>query len=397
MTLSITNNRNYLRVLNDIKSRIQSARIKATHEVNRELIDLYWNIGKIIVEKQAQLDWGKAIVETLSKDILKEFPGISGYSPDNLWRMRQFYVEYSDTQILEQLVPALVQLFQKNGKAAKNKFLFLEQPVPEMPGIIGSQVNTEWVLNVLKQLVERIPWGHNLLIMKKVKDIHSRLYYIISAARCGWSRNVLLNQINADAYSRHCLENKQHNFSETLPKHLAEQADEAIKDSYMLDFLGITKPVLEREMERRMVNRIRDVLIEFGHGFAFMGNQYRIKTGTKEYFIDLLFYHRKLKCLVAIELKMCEFKPEYAGKMNFYLNLLDDYIREDDENPSIGIILCAERDRLEVEYALRGIDKPVGVAEYRLTTELPADLRDNLPSVENIKAEILKEMKNENG
>jgi hypothetical protein len=146
-----------------------------------------------------------------------------------------------------------------------------------------------------------------------------------------------------------------------------------------------------------MVNRIRDVLIEFGYGFAFMGNQYRIKTEKKEYFIDMLFYHRKLKCLVAIELKMGEFKPEYAGKMNFYLNILDDYIREDDENPSIGIILCAERDRLEVEYALRGIDKPVGVAEYRLTTELPDDLRDNLPSVENIKAEILKEMKNENG
>ncbi|MCU0285578.1 MAG: PDDEXK nuclease domain-containing protein [Acidobacteria bacterium] len=397
MTVSITDNMNYLQVLNDIKSRIQSARIKATHEVNRELIDLYWNIGKIIVEKQAQLDWGKAIVETLSKDIRKEFPGISGYSPDNLWRMRQFYVEYSDTQILEQLVPGLMQLLRREDKATKNKLPFLEQPVPEMSGNIENQANSEWALDVLKQLVKRIPWGHNLLIMKKVKDIHSRLYYIISAARCGWSRDVLLNQIKADAYSRHRLENKQHNFPETLPQHLAEQADETIKDSYMLDFLGITKPVLEQEMERRMVNRIRDVLIEFGYGFAFMGNQYRIKTEKKEYFIDMLFYHRKLKCLVAIELKMGEFKPEYAGKMNFYLNILDDYIREDDENPSIGIILCAERDRLEVEYALRGIDKPVGVAEYRLTTELPDDLRDNLPSVENIKAEILKEMKNENG
>ena len=166
--------------------------------------------------------------------------------------------------------------------------------------------------------------------MKKVKDIHSRLYYIISSARCGWSRDVLLNQIKADAYSRHCFENKQHNFPETLPSHLAEQADEAVKDSYMLDFLGITK-------------------------------------------------------------------PGYAGKMNFYLNLLDDYIREDDENPSIGIILCAERDRLEVEYALRGIDKPVGVAEYRLTKELPTELRADLPSVETIKAELLKEMKKENG
>jgi predicted nuclease of restriction endonuclease-like (RecB) superfamily len=397
MTVSITNNSEYLRILNDIKSRIRSARIKATHKVNRGLIDLYWNIGKIIVEKQAQLGWGKAIVETLSKDIRKEFPGISGYSPDNLWRMRQFYVEYSNNQIMEPLVPELKQLLQRVGKTTKKNFSFLEQLVPEIPDAVGSQTKKEWALKVLKQLVAGIPWGHNLVIMKKVKNVHSRLYYIISSARCGWSRDVLLNQIKADAYSRHRLENKQHNFPETLPSHLAEQADEAVKDSYMLDFLGITKPVLERELERRMVNKIRDVLIEFGHGFAFMGNQYRIKTETKEYFIDLLFYQRKLKCLVAIELKMGEFKPEYAGKMNFYLNLLDDYIREDDENPSIGIILCAERDRLEVEYALRGIDKPVGVAEYRLTKELPTELRANLPSVETIKAELLKEMKKENG
>jgi predicted nuclease of restriction endonuclease-like (RecB) superfamily len=397
MTVSITNNSEYLRILNDIKSRIRSARIKATHKVNRGLIDLYWNIGKIIVEKQAQLGWVKAIVETLSKDIRKEFPGISGYSPDNLWRMRQFYVEYSNNQIMEPLVPELKQLLQRVGKTTKKNFSFLEQLVPEIPDAVGSQTKKEWALKVLKQLVAGIPWGHNLVIMKKVKNVHSRLYYIISSARCGWSRDVLLNQIKADAYSRHRLENKQHNFPETLPSHLAEQADEAVKDSYMLDFLGITKPVLERELERRMVNKIRDVLIEFGHGFAFMGNQYRIKTETKEYFIDLLFYQRKLKCLVAIELKMGEFKPEYAGKMNFYLNLLDDYIREDDENPSIGIILCAERDRLEVEYALRGIDKPVGVAEYRLTKELPTELRANLPSVETIKAELLKEMKKENG
>jgi predicted nuclease of restriction endonuclease-like (RecB) superfamily len=314
--------------------------------------------------------------------------------------MRQLYVEYSDIQILGQLVPELMELVKREAKTARNKFSFLEQLVPEIRNAAGKkakeeEVKKEWALQTLKQLVAEIPWGQNLLIMKKVKDIHARLYYIVSTARCGWSRDVLLNQIKADAYGRHRLKDKQHNFPNTLPGHLAEQADEAVKDSYMLDFLGITKPVLEREMERRMVNRIRDVLIEFGHGFAFMGNQYRIKTETKEYFIDLLFYHRKLKCLVATELKMGEFKPEYAGKMNFYLNLLDDYIREDDENPSIGIILCAERDRLEVEYALRGIDKPVGVAEYNLTKELPRELQDKLPSVEDIKAEILKEMNKE--
>jgi predicted nuclease of restriction endonuclease-like (RecB) superfamily len=228
--------------------------------------------------------------------------------------------------------------------------------------------------------------------MTKIKEPAAREYYLDMTARMGWSRNVLLNQIKTQAYERHALAPKQHNFAATLPEHLAAQADEALKDVYMLDFLGIGKPVVEREMERRMINRIRDVLLELGYGFSFIGNQFRVVLKEKEYFIDLLFYHRKLKCLVAIELKSGEFKPEYAGKMNFYLNILDDFVREQDENPSIGIILCAQRDRVEVEYSLRNLNRPVGVSEYTLTTELPRELAGKLPEAREIEAGILREM-----
>ena len=344
MTKSLDKTNDYREFLNVIKSRIRSARISAARAVNKELISLYWEIGKNIVEKQEQLGRGKAIVERLSLDLMTDFPGVSGFSARNLWDMRRFYeAYYSDEK--------------------------------------------------LRQLVAEIPWGQNLLILNKVKNPMARLYYLNETAEMGWSRNVLLNQIKAKAYERHKILHKHHNFERALPVHLAEQADKSLKDVYMLDFLGITKPVIEREVEQRMVGAIKDVLLELGCGFSFLGNQYKIKTGGNDYFIDLLFYHRRLKCLVAIELKSGKFQPEYAGKMNFYLNLLDDYVREDDENPSIGIILCADRDHFEVEYALRGVQKPIGIAEYRLTNRLPKDLACKLQDVEKLKCKIMKELK----
>lgn len=341
-TLSKTND--YLEFLGAIKNRIRDARISASRVVNKELISLYWDVGKGIVEKQENLGWGKSVVESLSHDLIVEFPGSSGFSPQNLWLMRQLFLEYRDRPILQ-------------------------------------------------QLVGEIPWGQNLLIMQKVKTDEERAYYLKATIEMGWSRNILLNQIKAHAYVRHALKAKQHNFERALPVHLADQADKAMKDVYMLDFLGITKPVVEREMERRMIAAIKDVLLELGYGFSFLGNQYRIKVKDNEYFIDLLFYHRRLRCLVAVELKAGKFQPEYAGKMNFYLNLLDDYVREDVENPSIGIILCADRDNFEVEYALRGIEKPMGVAEYRLTNKLPKTLTDKLPDAKKLRQRIIKELK----
>lgn len=341
--LSIEQETSYSDFLLAVKSTIRSARLKVSRTVNRELIELYLSIGKEIVDRQARHGWGKSIVERLSADLNREFVGVSGFSVSNMWFMRQMYIDYRD-------------------------------------------------FSNLLQLVREIPWGQNITIMTKVKDIAAREYYLKMTAQMGWSRNVLLNQIKAQAYERHVMNPKQHNFAETLPLHLVEQADQAMKDVYMLDFLGITKPVVEREMERRMVNRIRDVILELGYGFTFIGNQYKVILEEKEYFIDLLFYHRRLKCLVAIELKSGDFKPEYAGKMNFYLNILDDFVREPDENPSIGIILCAGTKRIEVEYALRSINKPVGVAEYTLTKDLPKELAGKLPDAKQIEAEILREI-----
>jgi predicted nuclease of restriction endonuclease-like (RecB) superfamily len=325
--------------LASVKSEIQSARIKAARVVNRELIALYWKIGEMIVCKQEELGWGKSVVEKLSEDICREFDGIKGFSPQNLWYMRQFYLEYY--------------------KAAN-----------------------------LQQLVGEIPWGHNILIFNKIKNSKEREYYIKASLRNGWSRNVLLHQIKGKAYERQGSLTKSNNFENTLPACLAEQADETLKDGYMLDFLGITHPVLERELENRMIEKIRDVLIEFGRGFAFMGSQYKIEANEKEYYIDLLFYHRKLKSLVAVELKAGGYKPEYAGKMNFYLNLLDDFVREKDENPSIGIILCSEKDNFEVEYSIRNIKKPMGISEYFLSNELPDRFKKELPSPELLREKL---------
>lgn len=339
----ITTSQAYSAFLNEVKRQIHVSRVQVARTANRRLTQLYWWLGQQIVENQAMHGWGKSVVEQLSKDLRKTFESTSGFSVQNLWYMRQFYLEYKD---------------QPN----------------------------------LQQLVGEIPWSQNLIIMAKVKDIKAREYYLNATSELGWSRNVLTLQIQSKAYERHVLTPKQHNFAQTLPQDFAEQADQAMKDVYMLDSLGITRPVVEKVLEQRMVSKIKDVMLEMGYGFAFIGNQYRIATKDKEYFIDLLFYNRRLQGLVALEIKVGKFKPEYAGKMNFYLNLLDDFVREPHERHSIGIILCAERDHFEVEYALRGIDKPVGVAEFRLTKELPKELHTLLPDPKEIEVEIMREL-----
>ena len=338
----------YRALLDQIKTTIRETRIRVARVANAELVKLYWQIGRSITEKQAQAGWGKAVVEQLAKDLQQSFSGRSGFSAQNLWYMRQFYLEYK-----------------------------------ELPN--------------LQQLVGEIPWGQNLTIMAKVKAPDEREYYLKATAEQAWSRNVLIHQIQSQAYQRHQLASKQHNFHKALPVHLAEQADEAMKDVYMLDMLGVEGPILERELEKRMVAKIQEIMLELGYGFAFIGNQYRIVANEKEYFIDLLFSNRRLNCLVAIELKIGRFKPEYAGKMNFYLNLLDDFVREPGENPSIGIILCTERDYFEVEYALRGLDKPVGVADYLLTNELPETLRNKLPDAKTLEQQLRKELGEDEG
>ncbi len=334
----------YVDFLSEIKQRITSARVRASRAVNKELIGLYWDIGKIIVERQKRHGWGQSIVEKLANDLNMDFNGLEGFSPNNLWRIRNFYLAYKG-----------------NLKLA--------------------------------QLVQEIPWGQNIVILQMVKDSSEREYYVRATFEMGWSRNVLLNQIKAGAYLHQKMIPKQHNFSKALPVHLAEQADESLKSVYNLDFLGITKPVLERELEFRLVEKAKRFMLELGKGFTFIGNQYRLELKDKEYFVDLLFYNRILKCLVAVELKTGEFEIEHAAKMDLYLDLLNEQVRLKDENLSIGIILCVKRDSVVVEYAMRRAANPMGVAEYRLTTKPTKELRNILPNEKNMKSQLLLEIR----
>lgn len=354
----------YLSFVAALKSRISSARLAAARSVNRELVALYWDIGGAIVEKQKSLGWGDAVVEMVAADLRRAFPGMSGFSARNLWYMRRLFVECSSPAMLQQLVAEL----QK------------QPPVGVLP--FGDRTTTG--LEKMQRLVAEIPWGQHVLLLDKVPAPAARLYYLRATARFGWSRNVLLNQIKAGAYERSLKAGKSHNFPAALPEHLAEQAEEALKSSYNLEFLGLGRTVKERELEDRLVGRLRDFILELGYGFCFVGRQHRLALGAKEYFVDLLFYHRFLKALVAIDLKVGPFEPEYSGKMDFYLNLLNEKERGPGDRPSIGIILCAEKDNLEVEFALKTKNNPIGVAEYQLQPRLPAEFKGKLPTVRQL-------------
>jgi predicted nuclease of restriction endonuclease-like (RecB) superfamily len=325
----------YQQFLSEVLNCVGRARLAAAKGINQTQLHLYIEIGTLIVQTQERYGWGKSVVERLSSD-LKERTGASqGFSPQNLWLMRQAYLEYRDQ--------------------------------PE-----------------LRRLVEDVPWSHNVLILQKVKDAAARLYYLRATTRFGWTRNVLLNQIKAGAYERSLKNEKVHNFPAALPEHLAEQAEETLKSSYNLEFLGIGRAMREHELEDRLIERLQQFILELGYGFCFVGRQHRLTLGKKEYFIDLLFYHRFLKALVAIDLKVGPFEPAHAGQMDFYLNVLNDKERGPDDRPSIGIILCAEKDNLEVEFALRTKINPIGVAEYQLQPKLPARFKGKLPSPEQL-------------
>ena len=323
----------YQSFLKDIKETILSAQYEALRAVNKELIALYWDIGSMIVERQEKEGWGKSVVEMLSEDLQKEFSGIKGFSAANLWRMRNIYLTYREN---EKLAP----------------------------------------------LVREISWTKNIVIMEKCKDDLEREFYIKMTKKFGWTKNVLIHQIESQAYERFLL--NQTNFDQALPEKYRPQAKLAVKDEYTFDFLELGEEHSERELELALINNIRRFLIEMGGYFTFIGNQYRLEVGGDEFFVDLLLYHRKLRCLVAIELKVGEFKPEYAGKMQFYLAVLNDTIRLAEENPSIGIILCKEKNRIIVEYALKDTTQPIGVSTYKITTTLPEELQKYLPSGEEI-------------
>lgn len=338
MNLIVKSNE-YQDFVKKIKTRVLSSQYDALKFVNKELINLYWSIGKEITEQQEKYSWGKSIVQTLSNDLQKEFIGVKGFSVQNLWNMRQFYLEYRD-----------------NIK--------------------------------LQPLVREIGWSKNVIIFQKIKDKSAREFYIKMTKQFGWTKSLLINQLENKTYEKYLL--NQTNFEGTVDDKYKNQAVLAIKDSYNFGFLELSDIHSERELEIKLINNVREFLSEMGSEFTFVGNQYKLTVDNEEYFIDLLLYHRRLKSLVAIELKIGKFKPEYAGKMSFYLSLLNDNVKLDGENPSIGIIICKEKNRTVVEYALKENNQPMGVTTYQVSDSLPTNLEEYLPSKDEIEEKLIK-------
>jgi predicted nuclease of restriction endonuclease-like (RecB) superfamily len=327
----------YEAFLKDLKERIRGAQVKASLAVNHELVSLYWNVGREILTRQQQLGWGAKVIDRLAADLRHAFPGLKGFSSRNMKYMRALAEAYPDEQFVQ-------------------------------------------------QVVAQIPWGHNARILDAIDDPAEREWYMRQTVEHGWSRNVLVLQIESGLYKRqgHALTN----FSRSLPSPQSELAQQILKDPYNFDFLTIGEDAHERDLERGLLEHIRRFLLELGVGFAFVGSQYHLEVGGDDFYLDLLFYHLRLRCFVVIDLKISEFQPEFAGKMNFYLSAVDDTLRHPDDQPSIGIILCKTKNKVIVEYALRDTQKPMGVSTYQLTESLPKQLKGNLPTVEELETEL---------
>jgi len=341
MNTSLLNNQEYKHWLKDLKQKLLQSQLKAVVKVNRALLDFYWELGEEIVFRQSQARWGDGFLKQLSQDLMAEFPEMKGFSERNLKYIRQWVVFYSnDKAIGQQLVAQLTQ----------------------------------------------IPWGHNLKIIAQCQSIAEAVYYVQNTLDNGWSRSVLTHQIESGLWQR---EGKAiSNFNETLPAPQSDLAQQALKDPYVFDFLTLSRQHSERELEQGLIEHITHFLLELGAGFAYMGKQYPIQVGERDFFIDLLFYHAQLHCYVVIELKIGDFEPEHAGKLNFYIKAIDEQLCKEADQPTIGILLCKNKDRLVAEYALSDIQKPIGVSEYQLTQSLPKNLQSKLPSIEEIENEL---------
>jgi predicted nuclease of restriction endonuclease-like (RecB) superfamily len=329
----------YAEFLRDLKARIQAAQLRAGLAVNRELVLLYWQMGRAILLKQQEQGWGAKIIERLSKDLRQAFPEMKGFSPRNLFYMRALAQTYSDEQFVQ-------------------------------------------------QVVAQMPWGHNVYLLDRVKDPIEREWYIHATIENGWSRGILMHQVDTALYHRQG--KAVTNFASTMPPAESDLAQQVLKDPYNFDFLTLGQSAHERDVGRGLTRHIQEFLVELGKGFAFVGSQYHLEVGGQDFYLDLLFYHLHLRRYVVIDLKISEFQPEYAGKMNFYLTAVDELLRHPDDQPSIGIVLCKSKNKLIVEYALRDVAKPIGVSDYMhiLVDSLPDQLKGSLPTVEELEAEL---------
>ena len=337
----LMNDNEYLDLVQSVKQEIRQAQYKATLSVNKELIMLYYGIGRIINEHKL---WGNKFIENLSADIKLSFPDAKGYSVRNLKYMAKLAATYEDEQFVQ-------------------------------------------------QAVAQIPWGHTIVLLDKISDSIMRNWYVDKTIQNGWSRAVLIHQIDSGLYQRQVVADKISNFDHRLPQSQSELATQAMKDPYIFDFIPFKEDMLEREIEQALVKEVTKLLLELGTGFAFLGNQYHLNVGGDDFYIDLLFYNLNLRCYVVIELKTGEFKPDYAGQLNFYLSAVDGILKSEKDNPTIGLLLCKSKNNLVAEYALKDMSKPMGVSEYKVTSALPEDLGKQLPSVEDIQKRIASDFK----
>ena len=349
-------NHEYLNWISEIKQKIRSTQIKAAIAVNKELILFYWDLGKMLSEKIEQSNWGDKVLKNVSSDLKDEFPEMKGLSERNLKYCRGFYEFYR----------------QEYG----------QQPVAQ-------NLSKNQFSSIRQQLVAQIPWGHNILIFSKSTSVEEALFYIKKTIENNWSRDTLAIQLKSTLYKRNG--KAITNFSNTLPQPLFDLAQQTLKDPYVFDFLQLTEGYKEKDIENQLVNHIKKFLLELGKGFAFLGQQFHLEIAENDYYLDLLFYHVKLKCYVVIELKNTTFIPEYAGKLNFYLSAVDSLLKESDDKPTIGILLCREKNNLEAEFALRDINKPMGVSEFELTQIIPENLKSSLPTIEEFEKNLFNQ------
>lgn len=381
---------NYLQLVQQLKKEIQSSRIKAALAVNVGLLQLYWKIGRSIAEREDIKGWGTKIVVELSKDLRSAFPDMKGFSVRNLRYMREFAKAYPQffAEHTSETTPSQTNFAATAAKLSKESFPILQAPLAKLssPSGLNDTPLIKSDFPILQQSLQNCPWFHICTILDKIKIEEERWFYTVKSVENNWSRNTLIHQIESKLYHR---QGKAiTNFEQTLPSPQSDLAMELMKDPYKFDFLNLYTEYKERDLENALTDNLTRFLLELGTGFSFVGRQYPIEAGDKDYNIDLLFYHIKLHCYVAIELKAGEFLPEYAGKLKFYLNVLDDTLKQPQDNASIGILICKERNKIVTEYALRGINKPIGVSEYQLTEALPDNLKGSLPTIEQIEMQL---------
>ena len=367
----------YKQWLTELKTKIRSTQIKAAIAVNTELILFYWELGRMLSEKLSQSSWGDKVLETLSKDLRDEFPEMKGFSVSNLKTCKLFFEYFSSLLVNENedLKSLISSQLVNQLQIADNQY-----------NEFNYQFTDRLQETFIKDIVAKIPWGHIKVIITKIKKFQDAIFYIQKIKENNWSRDVLTLQIKSNLHNRRGASIT--NFNKTLPEALSDLAQQTLKDPYIFDFLQLSEGYKEKDIENQLVSHITKFLMELGKGFAFVGKQYHLEIADNDYYIDLLFYHIKLKCYVVIELKNTRFIPEYAGKLNFYLSAIDTLIKQEDDKPTIGILLCRDKNNIEAEFALRDINKPMGVSEFQITAHLPENLKSSLPTIEEIENEF---------